>query len=100
MERICPQGHVSTDPDYCSECGTKLAGAVSAITAATAIAPEELAAATGEEPCPVWATRRAAGTRFCKVCRYVFQTATASGPAPAQTSPSAPAIAEQSPAPD
>jgi len=47
MERVCPKGHVSTDPDYCSECGAKLDGAPSAITPATAIAPEELAAAAG-----------------------------------------------------
>src|SRR5262245_40482144 len=98
MDRTCPKGHVSTDPDYCSECGAKLDGAPSAITPATAIAPEELAAATGEEPCPVCATRRSAGARFCEICRYDFQTATASGPAPAPVSPSAPAIAHQSPA--
>jgi len=88
MQRICPKGHVSTDQDYCSECGARLDGAASAITPATAIAPEELAAAAGGEPCPVCGTPRVVGARFCEVCRYDFQTATAPGasstPAPPQ----------------
>jgi hypothetical protein len=87
IERTCPKGHVSTEPDYCSECGAKLDGAASAITPATAIPPEVLAAAAGGEPCPVCATRRVADARFCEVCRYDFHTATvpsaASAPAPA-----------------
>src|SRR5215470_12003462 len=87
MELVCPKGHVSTDPDYCSECGAKLDGAVSAITPATAIAPEELAATAGGEPCPVCATRRMVGARFCEVCRYDFSTAPApnAAAAPAAT---------------
>jgi hypothetical protein len=91
MERVCPKGHVSTDPDYCSECGAKLEGAASAITPATAIAPEELAAAAGGEPCPVCATRRMASARFCEVCRYDFSTAVSPGAA------SAPAATPQTP---
>jgi hypothetical protein len=80
MEWTCPKGHVSSDSDYCSECGVKLGGAASAITPATAIAPEELAQAAGGEPCPVCSTRRVVGARFCEVCRYDFETAT--GPRP------------------
>jgi hypothetical protein len=81
MEWTCPKGHVSSDPDYCSECGAKLRGAASAITPATAIALEELAEAAGGEPCPVCATRRVVGARFCEACRYDFETATGSAPA-------------------
>src|SRR5262249_42952807 len=105
MERICPKGHVSTDPDYCSECGAKLGGAASAITPVTAISPEELAAPSGGAPCPVCATRRATGARFCEVCRYDFQTATASGttsaspPPPARPTPSPPDLQPQPPTP-
>jgi hypothetical protein len=84
MALTCPKGHVSVDPDYCSECGAKLVGAASAITPETAIAPELLAAAAGGEPCPVCATRRVIGARFCEVCRYDFQTANPSRAAPAQ----------------
>jgi hypothetical protein len=87
MERICPKGHVSTDPDYCSECGAKLGGAASAITPTLATAPSALA--VGGEPCPVCATQRVAGARFCEVCRYDFQTETTS---PAPASPKVPTL--------
>jgi FHA domain-containing protein len=76
-ELRCPKGHVSTDPDYCSECGTKLAGAPSAISPSTAIPAETLAAAAGGAPCPVCSTPRVVGARFCEVCRYDFETAAA-----------------------
>jgi hypothetical protein len=94
IERICPKGHVSSDPDYCSECGAKLGGAASAITSATAIAPEELAVAAGAEPCPVCGTRRVVGARFCEVCRYDFETAAA--PSAAFAPPPAPKISTPS----
>jgi hypothetical protein len=108
MEWTCLKGHVSSDPDYCSECGTKLGGAASAITPATAIAPEDLAEAAGGEPCPVCATRRMVGARFCEVCRYDFETTTGSAPsalkAPAASAanppsehPTAAAVAPSSP---
>jgi hypothetical protein len=84
MELRCPKGHVSTDPDYCSECGAKLQGAKSAIT-------EELAAAAGGEPCPVCATPRVVGACFCEVCRYDFQAAAASDAAAPARSPDPPA---------
>jgi hypothetical protein len=88
MKLTCPKGHVSTDPDYCSECGAKLGGAASAITPVDPIAPEALAAAG--EPCPVCATQRVAGARFCEVCRYDFQTETASAAPPPPKAPSLP----------
>jgi hypothetical protein len=92
-ELRCPKGHVSIDADYCSECGARMGGAPSAITAATAIAPEALAAAAGSEPCPVCATLRVPGTRFCEVCRFDFATATRSDPT---APPAAPPVAEPS----
>jgi hypothetical protein len=91
VERICPKGHVSTDPDYCSECGARLDGVAGTVPPKTAIAREELAASADGEPCPVCGTRRVVGARFCEVCRYDFQTATlpgaASTPAPSQQTP-------------
>ena len=84
MERICPKGHVSTDPDYCSECGAKLGGAARAITSPSTT-PE--ASATVGEPCPVCATQRVAGARFCEVCRYDFQTEPASAAPPSPNAP-------------
>jgi FHA domain len=97
MALTCPKGHVSVDPDYCSECGAKLVGAASAITPETAIPPELLAAAAGGEPCPVCATRRVIGARFCEVCRYDFQTASPAPAAPAQAADDAASPAAQAP---
>jgi hypothetical protein len=95
MALTCPKGHVSVDSDYCSECGVKLVGAASAITPETAIAPDLLAAAAGGEPCPVCATRRMIGARFCEVCRYDFQTANPPPVAPAQVASQAASAAMQ-----
>jgi hypothetical protein len=94
MKLICPKGHVSTDPDYCSECGAKLDGAASAIVPVPPIAPE--ASAADGEPCPVCATRRVAGARFCEVCRYDFQTETAPAAPPP---PKAPSLSPETTAP-
>ena len=52
MELRCPKGHISTDPDYCSECGSKMSGATSTIAAVAVTAPEMPAAASADEPCP------------------------------------------------
>ena len=97
MALTCPKGHVSVDPDYCSECGAKLVGAASAITPETAIPLELLAAAAGGEPCPVCATRRVIGARFCEVCRYDFQTANPPPAAPAKAADQAAGPAVQAP---
>jgi hypothetical protein len=98
MEQICPKGHVSIDPDYCSECGAKLGGAASAVTPAPEIAPEALTG--GGEPCPVCATQRVPGARFCEVCRYDFEAATVSGTASGPpASPKAPTLSAANPQP-
>jgi hypothetical protein len=98
MQTTCPKGHVSADPDYCSECGVKLDGTPSAIGAATA--PEDSITGGGGPPCPVCATPRVVGSRFCEVCRFDFQGATAA-PAAAAPSPGKqqPQVTAPSPAP-
>lgn len=90
MELRCPKGHVSTDADYCSECGTRMEGAPSAISPSTAIPAETLAAAAGGAPCPVCSTPRVVGARFCEVCRYDFDIATTP---PTGTAVAAPQVA-------
>ena len=104
MELRCPKGHVSTDADYCSECGARMAGAASAIAveAGAALPP---AAATAGEPCPVCTTPRVPGARFCEVCRYDFAIAVRSdvsaavpSMAPVDTPSLARAISPASPA--
>ena len=97
----CPNGHLSTDAEYCTECGKKLSGP-SGITppAAPGAAP---ASATGEV-CPDCGTPRATPTAtFCEVCRYNFVThqpwspvppalATVAPPPPPPTAPPNPVL--------
>jgi FHA domain len=90
MDLRCSKGHISTDPDYCSECGTKMTGAPSAIPAAATPA----AAPAAGEACPVCATPRLAAARFCEVCRYDFEGTTA----PAVKAPAPAALPNQAPA--
>ena len=60
---VCPKGHASTDPDFCSECGTKM----------TSVAVVE--------KCPQCGMERTPGARFCETCRYDFRSGTP-GPPP------------------
>jgi hypothetical protein len=50
---VCPKGHGSTEPDFCSECGAK-------IVVAAALCPDCQTARNGAE--------------FCEVCGYNYQT--------------------------
>jgi len=84
----CPKGHISTEPDFCSECGTKMQAAPAAPASVIVTAPP--AAVAGK--CPdCGAARVADGSNFCEVCGYNFSTgahgeipvAAASSPAPA-----------------
>ena len=63
----CPKGHVSTESDFCSECGAKIAGATVALPSSPA--------ATGAPLCPdCKAERLDSGIVFCEVCGYNFST--------------------------
>lgn len=111
MDYLCPKGHHSTDPEYCSECGAKIQGAKlqgapdAGATASVAAAPAAVQSAPGGDLCPDCGTPRANPTAiFCEVCRYNFVTKAswsvpplASAPPP-ETAPAAPA-APQEPAP-
>jgi len=66
MTWICPRGHASTESDYCSECGLRIAAP------ATAAPSAPLPAAAAGETCPVCGTPRTPGARFCEVCRHDF----------------------------
>jgi ribosomal protein L37AE/L43A len=62
---ICPKGHASAEPDYCSECGAKITGAVEAAAPAMPQA----------QNCPdCGAPREQSGAVFCDVCGYNFAT--------------------------
>lgn len=82
MAYPCPKDptHLSTDPDYCSECGAKIAAQTA--PAQTASAPAA-SASSPDAVCPDCGTRRSGAAKFCEVCRYNFDTGTSSGAAPA-----------------
>jgi hypothetical protein len=65
----CPQGHPSIDPDYCSQCGSKIAVVVDDGTKTAEIALLPLVI----ESCPVCTMPRALGN-FCEACGYNYLT--------------------------
>ncbi len=65
----CPQGHPSIDPDYCSQCGSKIAVLIDDGTKTAEIAPPPPVS----ENCPVCTLPRTAGN-FCEACGYNYLT--------------------------
>lgn len=71
MDILCPKGHSSTEADYCSECGAKIAGTAPPVPAL------DLPAPAAGMVCPDCGTLRANATAtFCEVCRFNFVTGT------------------------
>ena len=68
MDYKCPKGHISTDPDYCSECGAKIVQSTASSTSGSKAAESPQAA----EICPDCGTPRIPNARFCEVCRHDF----------------------------
>lgn len=68
MSYECPKGHISTDPDYCSECGAKIgkSSASSGVSNSSPLSPKS------QEICPDCGTERVRNDRFCEVCRHDF----------------------------
>ncbi|WP_237477247.1 FHA domain-containing protein [Lichenibacterium dinghuense] len=83
-EAVCPRGHLSDDPDFCSECGLRIAAAAPAGPTPPA------AAATAAQLCPDCGTPRVPGARFCEVCRHDFSAASSPAPAAPPPPPAAP----------
>ena len=85
MSDICPKGHLSTDPEFCSECGASMKAGASLVSAAP---PLDTATAAGGETCPDCMTPRRAGARYCEMCRYDFAArASFGGLGPSATQP-------------
>lgn len=70
----CPKGCQSSDADYCSLCGAKIANAT-----VPAPAPQKLKAEPAER-CPDCGAARVDQARFCELCRYNFVTHESSTP--------------------
>ncbi|RYC33872.1 FHA domain-containing protein [Lichenibacterium minor] len=88
-DAVCPRGHLSDDPDFCSECGLRIAPPASTVPPTT-----PPAAAPPPQPCPDCGTPRVPGARFCEVCRHDFSSAPSpalpsAGPPLAAAAPSA-----------
>jgi hypothetical protein len=93
----CPQGHTSTEGDYCDECGAKIGGAAApAAPTATAVfaspvstpAAAPVSAATGAI-CPHCGTPQTGTDRFCEDCGFDHTT----GLRPSPAAPVSPATA-------
>ncbi len=81
MPMRCPKGHLSTDAEYCSECGAKMPDAASGLGSTVtsglpaSSASSSSAAGDSDRICPDCGTPRANATAvFCEVCRYNFVT--------------------------
>jgi|SRR5579871_6654013 len=95
MTYTCAKCHSeSTDSDYCSVCGARMAGAPSALNtaigSAPAVAPPGVATTGGGEICPDCGTPRSGSAKFCEVCRYNFETQASGIGAPPPPTPAPP----------
>lgn len=97
---ICPNGHVSGDPDWCDTCGAPMHGAgaaapgasgtpiasgaagASGASGAAGAAGGSSAAAIAPVSCPHCGAINAADNLFCESCGYDFVTGQAPEPAP------------------
>lgn len=81
MSNVCPKGHFSTDPDYCSDCGAPLHVTSSApvsernsVAACASRSGAQHVSATAMDSvnCPDCMTPRPDVARYCEVCRFDF----------------------------
>lgn len=91
MSAVCPEGHTSQDPEYCSVCGAKIGAAAGPRGATAASAP----AASSADTCPSCEAAREPTDKFCEVCGYDFVTGTL--PTAPRTQEAAPVAAASAP---
>lgn len=89
MSATCPNGHTSTDPDWCDTCGAPMHGPSPEAAAAASPPPEPPAAGTatgspaaGPTPCPHCGEMNGHDALFCESCGYDFVTGQAPEPEP------------------
>ncbi|GET40388.1 FHA domain-containing protein [Microseira wollei] len=71
----CPKGHVSTEPDYCSECGAKIQGISELSSVKNAVAATVPKTAQAIVNCPECGTPHEPDSgNFCEICGYNFTT--------------------------
>lgn len=94
----CPQGHESVDADFCSDCGSQIAGAAASANASAVQDPASGAAASANaEDCPKCSETRDGAAQFCGVCGYDFVNKTGGEVPPADPVVAAPATTAAAP---
>jgi FHA domain len=70
----CPKGHISTEPDYCSECGAKIQGSIEQVITVNPL--DNLPKlAKNAITCPACtAPHDPTSGHFCEICGYNFNT--------------------------
>ena len=76
----CPNGHVSSDPEWCDTCGAKIGSTSPAVSAP--VAPDNAVERSAEPPagegatlaCPHCGTVNPVDNLFCEQCGYDFTT--------------------------
>jgi DNA-directed RNA polymerase subunit RPC12/RpoP len=100
MTVTCPKGHSSSEPDFCSECGAKIAAQET-----PAPAPLSSVAMSSPDVCPDCGSHRPTdGSKFCELCGYNFETGAHGeiplSPQPASAAAVAPPATTSAPAPE
>jgi hypothetical protein len=73
----CPNGHASTEADYCDTCGARIGGAATIVAPPplpTTVSAPPAPAPAGAEICPNCGTPRTGNWRFCEDCGYDHTT--------------------------
>jgi len=91
----CPNGHMSTDPEWCDTCGARLGAAPAAAAAepggpgSPLSTPPSGAPVAGVDslPCPHCGAANTTDALFCEDCGYDFTTGQAPDPVPTGTVP-------------
>jgi len=87
----CPKGHESSEPDFCSECGSKIQGAPPAPSSGAVVS----APVGAGVPCPdCGAPRTDTSSNFCEVCGYNFSTKVHGNVPEEEAEPPAPVVAQ------
>ena len=71
----CPKGHISTEPDYCSECGAKIQGSIEQVITVNPpdILPKQVT--KNAVTCPACTAPHDPNSgHFCEICGYNFNT--------------------------
>ncbi len=88
-ETRCPNGHLSTESDYCDVCGARLEPTAPLTAQLQATSPpasaEEAVHPPGSVPCPRCGTTNTQSDKFCEGCGLNFAAPTPAAAAPQPT---------------